>query len=49
MDLHAFIPKDNPNAGINLDWIYDYYSFLSLVNLPIYALLAKFSFLGLKK
>ncbi|MCB0457152.1 MAG: DUF3667 domain-containing protein [Flavobacteriaceae bacterium] len=49
MDLQTILPKDNPNAGMDLDWIYDYYSFLSLINLPIYAFIAKFTFIGLEK
>ncbi|MEZ4778362.1 MAG: DUF3667 domain-containing protein [Flavobacteriaceae bacterium] len=49
MDLQAILPKENPNASMDLNWIYDYYSFLSLINLPIYALIAKVTFIGLEK
>ena len=49
MNLQTFIPEGNPNANINIDWVYDYYSFLSLINLPIYAIFAKITFTGLKK
>lgn len=49
MDLQALLPEDTPNTGMNIDWIYDYYSFLALINLPIYALIAKLTFIGLPK
>ena len=37
-----------PNA-FNLDWIFDFQSLLSLIALPLYAIIAQITFLGLKK
>ncbi|MDC8006142.1 DUF3667 domain-containing protein [Aureisphaera galaxeae] len=48
MDLSAIVPNQ-PNASVNVDWIYDYYSIVALINLPIYAVMGKLSFIGLKK
>ncbi|MDT0293258.1 DUF3667 domain-containing protein [Mesonia ostreae] len=35
--------------GTNLDWIYENYSLIQLVNLPLYAFIAKLSFFNYKK
>lgn len=36
-------------SGTNLDWIYEYYSIIQLVNLPLYAFIVKLSFFNYKK
>ncbi|GAB5400584.1 MAG: hypothetical protein Aureis2KO_21690 [Aureisphaera sp.] len=48
MDLN-FVPTTQPQEVANIDWAFDYYSFLALINLPLYALLAKLTYTGLKK
>lgn len=50
MDLKVFMAgASSPPPDPNVDWIYDFYSILSLLNLPFYALLAKLVFVRLKK
>lgn len=49
LDINALIPEGSPQQGTNIDWIYDYYSLLALLNLPIYAFIAKLVFTGFKK
>jgi len=48
-DITVFIGNENITAAPNVDWVYDFYSILALLNLPFYALLAKLTFSGLKK
>lgn len=38
-----------PEGFADIDWIYDFISIITLVNLPIYALVAKLTFIGHKK
>lgn len=49
MDLMALMPDNMPNDYPNFDWIYDYYSFISLINLPLYAFIGFLVFKTLKK
>ena len=49
MDVSMFINKYSPEDAFNMDWMYDYYSLVVLVNLPIYALIAFIVFYTLKK
>lgn len=51
MDLKVFMAgvSATPTQETNVDWIYDYYSMLALLNLPVYALLGKIVFTRLKK
>lgn len=48
-DITVFMGGQTVPNTPNVDWVYDYYSMLALLNLPFYALLAKLTFLGLKK
>ncbi len=48
-DITALVADQKITNAPNVDWVYDYYSILALLNLPFYALLAKLTFLGLKK
>ncbi|MBW2936550.1 DUF3667 domain-containing protein [Aureisphaera sp. CAU 1614] len=49
MDLTVLMPGNVPEGYSNFDWIYDYYSFISLINLPLYAFIAYLVFKTLKK
>ncbi len=51
MNLDVFMASASsaPPPETNVDWIYDYYSILALLNLPVYALLGKLVFTRLKK
>lgn len=48
-DLTVLVSNDEVIQDTNVDWVYDYYSILALLNLPFYALISKFTFIGLKK
>lgn len=48
-DITVFMANQEVPNTPNVDWVYDYYSILALFNLPFYAILAKLTFLGLKK
>lgn len=49
-DLTVLMPEGSSSqAAGNVDWVYDYYSILALLNLPFYALIAKLVFIRLKK
>lgn len=49
MDISFLIPENTPQANMDMDWTYDYYTLLALINIPIYALMAWLSFIGIKK
>jgi hypothetical protein len=49
MDLTTLVPKNGLQPEFNMDWMYDYYSFFILVNLPLYALVSWLTFWGMKK
>jgi len=49
LDLTAFLSQNAAQPTINMDWVYDYQSIIALINLPIYAAIARLTFLGLKK
>jgi hypothetical protein len=49
LDLTFLTPDNVPKSATDIDWIYDYLSFFALLNLPIYALISKFTFIKLKK
>ena len=51
MDIRGILPDgiDIPDSTANLDWMYDYMSIITLINLPIYALMARLTFIKLKK
>lgn len=49
LDLPAFLVNNAAQPTINMDWVYDYQSIFALINLPIYAAIAKLTFLGFKK
>jgi Protein of unknown function (DUF3667) len=51
MDLKVFMAGASPSPppDTNVDWIYDYYSILALLNLPLYALFGKVVFVRFKK
>ena len=40
LDISVFTAQNVPEGTFNVDWVYDYYSLIVLVNLPIYALMA---------
>ena len=40
LDISVFTAQNVPRGTFNVDWVYDYYSLIVLVNLPIYALMA---------
>lgn len=49
MDLSALVPANTPKESLDISWVYDYFSLIALINLPIYGLMARVSFIGLKK
>lgn len=49
LDITTLIPENSPQTSMNINWIYDYYSFIAFINLPIYALISKLVFRGFKK
>ncbi len=49
MDATVLMTENTPEGYANFDWIYDYYSLLVLINLPVYALMAYLVFYTLKK
>ncbi len=50
MNLDFVMVDNGPKPVItDADWAFDYHGFFSLLNLPIYALVAKWSFIKLKK
>ena len=49
MDLATLMPSNVPEGYSNFDWIYDYYSFISLINLPLYAFIGYLVFKTLKR
>ena len=49
LDLNAILPENNPTDMSYMDWIYDYFSILTLLNLPVYALMSKLTFIGKSK
>ena len=49
MDIKSLMPANTPQQDMDISWTYDYFSLLALINLPFYGLIAKFSFIGLKK
>jgi hypothetical protein len=49
LDISILIPENTPQSHTNVDWTYDYYSILALINIPIYALMSKLTFSGLRK
>jgi hypothetical protein len=51
LDISILIPENTPQANMDmdLDWTYDYYTIIALINIPIYALMSWLTFIGLKK
>ncbi|MBX2827135.1 MAG: DUF3667 domain-containing protein [Flavobacteriaceae bacterium] len=49
LDISVLMPENVPNATMDTNWLYDYYSFFFMINIPIYALLSKLTFMGIKK
>ena len=49
LDLSEFVPGNVPKESLEMDWVYDYMSIIALINLPVYGLIAKLTFIGLKK
>ncbi|MAP55378.1 DUF3667 domain-containing protein [Altibacter sp.] len=47
LDLSIMIPESTPQADMDMEWTYDYYTILALINIPIYALMARLTFIGL--
>lgn len=49
LDLSIFMPDSIPKEALDVNWVYDYLSIIALINLPLYGLIARLTFLGLKK
>ncbi|NND63351.1 MAG: DUF3667 domain-containing protein [Flavobacteriaceae bacterium] len=49
MDISPLVANSTPDGFVNVDWMYDYYSLVVLINLPIYAFIAYLVFYTLKK
>ncbi len=49
LDLSFMMPDNVPQADLDVNWVYDYLSIIALINLPIYGLIARLTFIGLKK
>jgi hypothetical protein len=49
IDLAALVPENTPKESLDISWVYDYFSIIALVNLPFYGLVARVTFIGLKK
>jgi len=49
LDISAIMPENNPMDSSYMDWMYDYISIVTLINLPIYALISKLTFIGKSK
>tara|TARA_R100000935_G_scaffold58576_1_gene96339 strand:+ start:24590 stop:25414 length:825 start_codon:yes stop_codon:yes gene_type:complete len=49
LELPFGIGANLPESYENMDWIYDFISIITLINLPIYALVARLTFIGHKK
>lgn len=49
LDLSTFMPDTVPKEDLDINWIYDYMSIFTLINIPIYGLIARLTFIGLKK
>ena len=49
LELPFGIAENLPENYGNMDWMYDYISLVTLINLPIYALVSKLTFIGAKK
>ena len=49
LDISVIVPENNPQANMDMEWTYDYYTILALINIPIYALMARLTFYGIKK
>jgi hypothetical protein len=46
LDISVLVPENTPQMDVS--WTYDYYSILALLNIPIYALISKITFSGLR-
>ncbi|MBL4663937.1 MAG: DUF3667 domain-containing protein [Flavobacteriaceae bacterium] len=50
LDISVILPDSAVNESMtDIDWIYDYMSIFALLNIPLYGLIAKLTFVGLKK
>lgn len=49
LDITVFFPENAAQPTMDMEWMYDYQSIVALVNLPLYALMARITFWGLKK
>lgn len=49
LDITSLMPKNSVNKAMDMNWMYEYYSLFVLINMPLYALMAKLTFIGLKK
>lgn len=49
LDISALLPADTPKENLDMTWVYDYFSLIALINLPFYGLVARVTFVGLKK
>jgi len=49
LDLSTFMPDSVPKEDLDINWIYDYLSIFTLINIPLYGLIARLTFIGLKK
>ncbi len=49
MDMSVLVPETTPKASLDIDWVYDYFSIIALLNLPVYAFLSWLTFFRFKK
>ena len=49
LDLTFMMPNNVPQEDLDVNWVYDYLSIIALINLPIYGLIARLTFIRLKK
>ncbi|MEM7185152.1 MAG: DUF3667 domain-containing protein [Bacteroidota bacterium] len=48
-DLTSLVPESTPTDQTDVAWVYDYMTLMYIMSLPLYALVALVTFLGLKK
>lgn len=49
MDISPLVLDSTPKEFTNMDWMYEYYSLIVLINLPIYSFIAYLVFYSLKR
>ena len=49
LDITSLVPENTPQAEMDIGWSFDYFSLISLLSMPLYALMARLTFIKLKK